>query len=186
MYNYLSVIDKKCIYLNADVDKGYYSGIDVQHSGFVTAEDTNSNKLFKSFQTLLNFDNFIFKGFERTKTLMKQIIPLNFVFDVNEIIPNLYDFCDIYVSGCWYDKNNQPLYLYDFSINYDEYTEQIREIDNTNGNYKWLVGNTPNFLDVSYPSVNECRYIKYQFSNKLGASFCRWKLESSDMNTHML
>lgn len=194
LYHYLtkyaSNIDSNVCFMLPDSKQATYYGIDLINGGFVKAIDNGISNLYDIQTTIQNFDATICSGFKRNKIAMKQVMPLAFYLDVRDVMTKtelkLYRNAVIEFSGYYVSSNNIPLPWYDFNIDYDLWKESVLRLNTSNGIMQWMNGYVSNIMDVSFPSLNDVRYIKYQFSNKLTANYCRWKLKySSDEHPYI-
>ena len=181
---YIAKIDNNVIFFLSDTKQATYDGIDVVHGGFAKSIDNAVSILYTNQNTIQNFDAMICNGFKRNKVAMKQIIPLSFYFNVNDILTKREKFryrnCSCMFSGAYYGANGKKVDFYDFAIDYDVFKRDILVMDNNYGTMSWSSGNVENVMDVGFPSLNERYYVKYQFANKINPTFCRWKLKYSD------
>lgn len=181
---YVEQIDDNVLFCQPENNQGIYYGIDVRNGGFVKAIDNTIGNVYNVQNTIHNFDSLVTRGFERNKIAMKQIIPLAFYFNINELMTpqelHRYKNHQVSFSGAYYTDKNKKLPFYDFSIDYDEFSQKILKMHPEYGMLTYQDGDVKNIMDVAFPSLNETRYINYQFANKLSADFCRWKLKYSD------
>ena len=181
---YIEKIDDNVLFCQPENNQGIYYGIDVRNGGFVKAIDNTIGNVYNVQNTIHNVDSLVTGGFERNKIAMKQIIPLAFYFNINELLTpeeiHRYKNRQVSFSGAYYTDKNKKLPFYDFSIDYDEFSQQVLKMHPEYGILTYQDGNVKNIMDVPFPSLNETRYINYQFANKLSADFCRWKLKYSD------
>lgn len=181
---YVEQIDDNVLFCQPENNQGIYYGIDVRNGGFVKAIDNTIGNIYNVQNTIHNVDSLVTRGFERNKIAMKQIIPLAFYFNINELMTpqelHRYKNQQVSFSGAYYTDKNKKLPFYDFSIDYDEFSQQILKMHPEYGMLTYQDGYIKNIMDVAFPSLNETRYINYQFANKLSADFCRWKLKYSD------
>ena len=110
-----------------------YSGfhvVNVRNGGFVKAIDNTIGNVYNVQNTIHNVDSLVTRGFERNNIAMKQIIPLAFYFNINELMTpqelHRYKNQRVSFSGAYYTDKNEKLPFYDFSIDYDEFTETIK------------------------------------------------------------
>ena len=182
--NYTDKLDKDVVFCMPLTNQATYYGIDLQHGGFVKAVDNMTDRLYRKQNTIHNFDATIAGGFERNKVAMKQILPLCFYFNLNNILTEpeqiRYRNCFVEFSGEYYNKYDKNIQLYDFSNDYMQYAEQILGMDDITGTLYWKKGSIDNIMNVGFPSLAESRYINYEYANKLSPRFCRWKLRYSD------
>ena len=181
---YVEQIDDNVLFCQPENNQGIYYGIDVRNGGFVKAIDNTIGNVYNVQNTIHNFDSLVTRGFERNKIAMKQIIPLAFYFNINELMTpqelHRYKNQKVSFSGAYYTDKNKKLPFYDFSIDYDEFSQKILKMHQEYGMLTYQDGYVKNIMDIQFPSLNETRYINYQFANKLSADFCRWKLKYSD------
>ena len=184
LQKYVQQINNDVVFCQPLTKQASYYGIDVQHGGFAKIIDNAISRLYTIQNTIHNFDSILVQGFERNKIVMKQILPLAFYFNINDFLTpqeqHRYKNQNISFSGAYYDEKNNEIPFYDFSADYDVLHHQILEMSDDYGSLIWKDGNVNNIMDVNFPSLNECRYINYQFANKLSTNFCRWKLKYSD------
>lgn len=181
---YVSQIDDNVLFCQSENNQGIYYGIDLRNGGFVKVVDNTIGNVYNVQNTIHNFDSLVTLGFERNKIAMKQIIPLAFYFNINDLMTpqelHRYKNKSATFSGAYYTKDNKKLPFYDFSVDYDEFSQKVLKMDQEYGMLTYQNGSIDNIMDVEFPSLNETRYINYQFANKLSADFCRWKLKYSD------
>lgn len=190
IYNYVFNIDDKVIYIdyidinNSNNNSVYYYGIDLKRGGFTKTQDITVNKIFSEQQTINNFDNIICSGFKNTNICMKQIIPLCFNFNIDDLF-NEYDASKLYLSditfsGYYINKNNKIEELYDFDIDYSNFDLNILDINGRTGDIISVPGMIDNMMDYSFPSLHEKYFYKYQFMNKISPNTTRWILAASN------
>ena len=229
--NYASKIDDNVLHFNIEDNECIYFGIDVKHGGFIKATDTEVAKLFLKQNTIHNFDNVLAKGFERMGTVLKQVLPLSFSFNVNDILSESdkakFNYANLHISGRWI-KNGIEVKLNDWHFDYTKFYQKVKRINNKTGLMDWTyptitkkiknqtsmassamigfsgsIGNDgkntlvgvpaysvktefANIMDMGFPSLNECRYKKYEKTNKISPNFSRWKLKySSDEHPYI-
>lgn len=192
IYNYVFNIDDKVIYMdyvdanNSNNNNVYYYGIDLKRGGFTRTQDITVNKIFSEQQTINNFDNIICSGFKNTNICMKQILPLCFNFNIDELF-NGYDMSKLYLSdiifsGYYINKNNKIEDIYDFDIDYSKFALNILDINGRTGDMIAIPGLVDNMMDYSFPSLHEKYFYKYQFMNKISPNTTRWILAASNSN----
>ena len=193
IYNYVFNIDDKVIYIdyvdanNSNNNNVYYYGIDLKRGGFTRTQDITVNKIFSDQQTINNFDNIICSGFKNTNICMKQILPLCFNFNIDDLFTG-YDASKLYLSditfsGYYINKNNKIEELYDFDIDYSKFALNILDINGRTGDIISIPGMVDNMMDYSFPSLHEKYFYKYQFMNKISPNTTRWILAASNVNT---
>ena len=195
-YNYLYVylnkyskkLDSNVIYCTSNSKQATYYGIDLIRGGFNSVVDSIVSKALCFQNTINNFDAIFSSGFERNHLCIKQVIPLAFYFNISDILSDdekkkFYN-ASSFINGAWF-KNGEQLSFYDIDTDYNFYSEDPYLINKENGVFGYLSSNT-NILDMHYPSLNECKYIGYRYSNKLLKTYNRWKMKySSDSHPYI-
>lgn len=182
--SYFNQVDQKVIFCLPDSLQATYFGIDVKKGGLVQYKDNMFGYLFNN-QTMINsFDNIICKGFERNNLIMRQIIPLSFMFNINDIF-NEYerDYFNGYkmqISGYYCTKNDVKLDMFDFDLDYFSSYDKYKKYNERSGKYEKSNGKDSiglvNVMNVGYPALNESKYVKYEFENKISPNYCKFKL----------
>ena len=181
---YLHQIDDRVIFLLPETKQATYYGIDVKEGGIRIYKDNVIGSIFDNQYTINNFDYTISQGFERNKLIMRQIIPLSFSFNLNDIFNNyereFFKFNKIKITGNYVNKLGMEYDFYDFSIDYYEYFHQYNKYDSNLGKFIFTNGEDNNGIinvqNVSYPSLNEGMHTRYRFSNKMTPIYCRFKM----------
>ena len=187
---YFKQIDDKVIFCLPDSLQATYFGIDIKKGGIVKYKDNVFGNLYVNQTTINNFDWQICQGFERNNLIMKQIFPLSFSFNINDIF-NKYDKdffsgAKLKIYGFYYTKNNIKHNLYDFDINYTNMYQRYKKYNENTGKYEFVIGkdnsgNNINIMNVGFPALNESKYVKYAYTNKITPKYCKFKmLYSSD------
>lgn len=177
---YAEKIDDKVIYCS-DSYKNIYYGIDLKHGGFIKVEDNISSNLYNKYFTINDFDATLNNGFKRNYMMMKQIIPLSFYFDPNDLLydfeKNIYNNAEVIISGRWYNEDEE-IPFYDFSDDYSIYEEDIYNLyyDNV---FKYITTGY-NIMDLKYPACNEASSENYKYVNTVAKNYNRWKLKYSN------
>ena len=194
---YFKQIDDRVIFCLPNSLQATYFGIDVKRGGIVQYKDNVIGNLFINQTTINNFDYTICKGFERNNLIMRQVFPLSFSFNLNDIFNDYEkDFFagnKIKIYGFYYTKTGMKYDLYDFDINYTHMYEKYNKYNKETGNYDFSVGTEStnnnqeetqrmiNIMNVGFPALNESKYIKYVYTNKITPTYCKFKmLYSSD------
>jgi len=181
---YLSKIDNNVAFCTPMTNQATFYGIDLRHCGFVTAVDNMMDRIYHYQNTIQNFDATIAGAFKRNTIAIKQILPLAFYFNVQDFLTdpekNRFRNSIVEFSGAYYDSDGNKLQTYDFSTDYTEFKQDILTMDEVTGSMTWTNGLCNNLMDVSFPSLNEGKYINYEFANKLAPWFCRWKMKYSN------
>ena len=201
-YNYLKLylnkyykqVDDRVIFCLPDSLQATYFGIDVKQGGLVQYKDNEIGALYINQTTINNFDNIICKGFERNNLVMSQIFPISFMFNLNDIFDNyevdFFEGITFNISGHYYNKNNVKYDFYDFDINYTNSYLKYNRYDENTGKYEYnfgeVNGNPINVMNVGYPALNEAKYIKYAYTNKITPNYCKFKMMlSSDADPYI-
>lgn len=185
---YVSKIDDNFIYLLEKNKQATYYGIDLVYGGFVRKIDNDIKSIYEHQMSVNNFDYMITSGWKRNGMCIKQVLPLSFYFNLNDILTkneiDQYTNSDIYIEGEYY-RNNRPLSFYDFDIDYDEFYQKIIRFDMHDGIFRYVTTNK-NILNVPNPGLNESECILYKYSNKINPMYTRWKMKySNDVNPYI-
>lgn len=183
---YLHKINRNVAYFISNTGRMIYYGIDVEKGGLVDIEDTHMSKYLTENTTVNNFDSELCAGFVNNKLIMRQILPLSFHFNIEDII-SVYD--KLYFIGhkvkisAYYYKNSLQCKFYDFDINYTnkslidysysaQYQRFITEHRLVNGSeidYN-VVDNDSIF------SLHEKFIKKYYYTNAITPMYSSWKM----------
>jgi len=164
---YCSKLDAKVLFYNEDKNQFIYNAIDVNNGGIVTLMDSYNSVLTKEVLTINGFDKHLNKGFEMNKLIMKQIIPIAFMFNINDLLTDIekhvFNFYKIKQISGRYFKDNKAVDFFDFNINYD-----------------YLSINDYNIMNrLDKLSLKE-QYLKiYKYDNKITPYYSRWKMTLS-------
>ena len=180
--NYLKRIDGTCIFCLPKTGQATYYGIDVLKGGFKRAVDNIFNKNYELQNTINNFDAIISNGWKRNTMIVKQVMPLAFMFNLNDILSEndlkKYANAELYISGSYY-KDGDELPMHDFSIDYTEFSQDVYQVNKKTGDFEYTRNDT-NLMNVGFPALNDGFFKKYEYSNKLAPKYMRWKLKYSD------
>lgn len=169
---YIEKIDEKCIFCLPDSKQATYHGIDVKYGGFKFVKDNVFGKLYDTQLTLNDFDGVICDGYKRNKMIMKQIIPLSFIFNVSDILTRSerQTFLNkrIRISG-WFEKNRIKYDFYDFDTNYKELLINNVNILNPNAD-DIQINNNLNY------SLYESLADELKYDNTVSLTHNRWCL----------
>lgn len=175
---YLNKIDSNVIFGNQTDNQGVYYGIDVKRGGFVSIIDNVFTRIYNMQMTQNNFDNTICEGFARNNLVIRQVLPLSFSFNIEDIMTKQEKFYfmneHVKISGS-YIKSNLTLRFYDFNTNYYSYKFKYKTFDKQLKEF--VFDKSSNVCESSYPALQEKRYIGYKYSNKLTPIYNRWKLK---------
>lgn len=179
---YAGKVDDKVATISTYSNSLILYGVDLNNGGMCTATDTCVANLLQEQQTINNFDATIASSYKRNHIVMKQVLPLAFQFNLSKVLSNdeksLLMNSIVNISG-YYDIDGNQLPLFDFSADYNNYSEDVLKMDEETGLLKWVSGNVSNLMDDSFPSLTENRIQAYQFSNKLTKMYTRWKVAQS-------
>ena len=182
---YYSKIDSKVLYFSPSYKNMYY-GINLLEGGFIRVEDNISSNLYNKYYTINDFDCIINNGFKRNSIAIKQIFNLSFYFNPYNILTEyekqLYKNCIVKISGRWYNGDNK-VDFYDFSDNYNLFTEKVFKMRDKQFNY-FIV--SKNIMNLSYPAFNEASSENFKYINTVSKNYNRWKLKySNDENPYI-
>ena len=178
--NYLSVylkryaekIDERCIFCQPESNQATYFGIDVQQGGFKMCTDNVISIIYNKQLSLNDYDKIINNGFSRNKIVMKQIVPMSFMFNISDILTrneyNTYINKKVKISG-WYERNGMKYDFYDFDTDYRELKlNDVNILNPTDENIK-------NNKNLQY-SLHETRDNNLKYDNTLSITHNRWCL----------
>ena len=178
--DYYSKIDDKVGFCLPSTYQTSFFGIDVKNGGFTKIVDNKSGVIYNRHNTINNFDATICGAFQRNNIIMKQVLPLCYYFNIDNILSNdeksIYAFSDVRITGKYY-KDGLPVEFYDYETDYYNYYPYVKTLSADRTHMEWT--NKKNVLDVESPSLKEKYYTKYQFTNKLSPWYCKWKLQQS-------
>lgn len=195
---YASKIDENAIYFVPNTSKSIYYGIDVLHGGFVGIEDSRMQQYIDNQTDIVKFDSELCNGFMSHNLVMKQILPLGFLFNVDDILNKLekkyYTAHKIKIVGK-YSKSELYCDFYDFDTNYMSKNVYEHKYDLDTGlDFKWSKksvkdrkSNTITIFDLFDNDSQYCLFEhnqdKYKNLNKMTPSVCSWKFLFSN-NTY--
>ena len=185
---YAEKIDNNVVYCMPNSGQAVYHGINLVNGGFSRIIDNVIDKIYTKQMTINNFDTTITTGWKRNKICMKQIIPLCFYFNINDILSDSdklkYADAKASISGAYY-KCGEEVKFYDIDTDYTLLTQDHVQF-NVNNGIMDHVSSKKNILDTEWPALNEMEFIKYKFSNKVSPMYNRWKLKySTDKNPYI-
>lgn len=182
--NYKKYLDENFIYMSKYERYGNVYGLDLSHGGQTSSIDSTIGSLFMKLNTMNSFDYCVGSSYKRNKMCMKQVLPLSFKFDLDNIMDNtqshLYKGSIVTISGHYATSDGDSIPFYDWSCNYDDLKEQVMFMNTNTGAMEYSAGKVENIMDDSYPSLHEARILEYKYSSKLSRMYSRWKLRASD------
>lgn len=182
--SYKKYLDESFIYMSKSSKNGNVTGLDLVHGGQTSVVDSTIGSLFTKLNPMNSFDYCLGSSWQRNKMCMKQVLPLSFMFDLDDIMDSaqshLYKGSVITVSGHYVDKNGDEIPMYDWSCDYDSLSVKRLVMNTDTGVMQWKSGNVSNLMDDSYPSLHEARILNYVYSSKISKMYSRWKLRASD------
>ncbi len=189
---YFKQMDNKVIFCLPQSNQATYFGLDIKRGGLVQYKDNVIGSIYNKQSSINSFDNIICQGFERNGLIMKQIFPISFSFNLNDIFNDYEkDFfigSKINISGYYFTSGDYKYNLFDFDIDYTNEELLYRKYDKKTGKY-YLDngydkegGNPINVMNVGFPSLNESKYIKYAYTNKITPMYCKFKMLYSNDN----
>ena len=183
---YLHKINRNVAYFISNTGRMIYYGIDVNNGGLVDIEDSHMSKYLNENTTVNNFDSELCAGFMNNKLIIRQILPLSFHFNIDDII-STYD--KLYFVGhkvkitAYYYKNSSPCKFYDFDINYSNkpivdysYNAQYQRFVTE---YRLANGSSDNYNILDNDSVFSLheKYVKsYYYTNAITPMYGAWKM----------
>lgn len=182
---YVKQIDDRCIFCMPESLQATYFGIDVSSGGLVQYKDNEFGTLYVNQTTINNFDNTICEGFSRNKLIMPQIIPLSFVFNINNLLTeyekSFFEGWKINIYGYYCDSKGIDYKFYDFDINYTHAYNKYLKYNEYTGKYSYEYGQSDedkniNVMNVGYPALNESKYTRYAYTNKITPKYCKFKM----------
>lgn len=177
-------LDNSFIYLSNNFNYGIYNGIDVKNGSLANYKNVNISKIFDSYISQYNINEIINKGYQDVNMICKQIIPLSFAFNVDDVLTQnelkYFSYSNIKISGYWV-KNNINMPIYDFNLNYDiNYSPNISS--------DFIMSNLNNIVNEQYDNSSkiniysffEDKNIQYKYSNKVTLNYNQWKLSTTN------
>ena len=179
---YFSKIDDNVIYMMPDTKQAVYYGIDVLYGGFNKYKDNLISKIFTEETTINGYDACITNGFKRNNLIIRQIMPLAFMFSIDDILSEYelkqYRNSELVIKGQYY-KNDTPLDFYILDDNYESLAVPVLKVNKNTGKLEYQYTNN-NLLALNTDlCIRTDNAFEYRFSNKLNKSYNRWKLKYS-------
>lgn len=185
LQRYLKKIDSNVMSFNYYYKRGTYYGIDIKNGGLQEYKSNTLGRLFVRYMNIMDFDEIICNGFKETGQIMRQVIPISFLFNIDDFLTEnekryLYG-KRFKISGCYYDSTYNYSF-YDFDINYRTlYTDQL-----TFDNGSIFTNKSSNIMD-SDMGYKERSLDVLLFKNKVTPYITRWKtLQSPDDNPYFI
>jgi hypothetical protein len=191
LYRYVKDVDSKIVFLNNGKIK--YYGINLLKGGLTESESPSiAMQLNNRFYPIQKVDSLITSGFQQLKMCSKQILPLAFNFDLNDLFSSVevgkifLNEISIY-GGYKYTDNdrhelkNVTLPIYDFFIDPDKLYIDYLTVDRTNLKLKLGTDKNLNLLDSDEPGLHESNFYKYQFSNRISPNYTKWRIQKSNL-----
>jgi len=169
------------VYLSNIYDYGIYYGIDVKNGSLCDYKNVHIGRIFNEYLSRYDVDEIINNGFQQMNMICRQIIPLSFAFNVEDILTpqelNFFRYSRIKISGYW-ANNDINLPFYDFDINYTIENDKLATDDIALSNIIQL-HKSSNKVDKSFYNFYEDKNVKYKYTNKITLNFSKWKLSST-------
>lgn len=159
----------------------YKNVIDCKNGGLINFTSYNI-PINHSRQLLINeFDNLISIGYAKNNIIMGEVIPLSFVFNLEDVFDKnekyYYEFNTFTISGK-YIKNNATCDFYDFDHNYHYSNLYIKNFDAKTTNIKYTSYNVfDNNLNYTYKEGTNKSLL---YENTLTHNYFKWKLYESE------
>lgn len=191
LYRYIKEIDSKIVFLTNGKVK--YYGINLLKGGLIESESPSiAMQLNNRFYPIQKVDSLITSGFQQLKMCSKQILPLTFNFDLNDLLSSVevgkifLNEISIYGGYKYTDSNrhelkNVTLPIYDFFIDPDKLYIDYLAVDRTNLKIKLSKDKYSNLLDSDEPGLHESHFYKYQFSNRISPNYTKWRIQKSNL-----
>ena len=162
---YVSQLDNLSIFYNENIKSFIYHAIDVKNGGFVSIQDNTINYMIDTQTTINLFDKNLAKGFLNNSLVMKQIIPISFMFNINDMLNKIeqkhYNFIRIQKISGNYIKDEKICNLNDFDFDYDNYVCYSGSMSNAK------------FIPETHLDI-------YKYENKITPIYGKWRLQVSD------
>jgi hypothetical protein len=191
LYRYIKEIDSKIVFLNNGKIK--YYGINLLKGGLTESESPSiAMQLNNRFYPIQKVDSLITSGFQQLKMCSKQILPLAFNFDLNDLLSSVeigkifLNEISIYggykyTDGDRHELKNVALPIYDFFIDPDKLYIDYLTVDRTNLKLKLSKDKYLNILNSDEPGLHESHFYKYQFSNRISPNYTKWRIQKSNL-----
>lgn len=194
LYRYIKNVDQKIINISGENIK--YYGIDLIRGGFNEyIQPVIAKQLFNTLNPLQKTDSLITSGFKLSRSCVKQIIPITFNFNINDLFDPVeasrMAFTHVTFTGAYKYTDNMhqevkgtDLPLFDFDINVDELYLNNLIID-----YKTLKpitynNKSVNVLNQGFPGLHDSEYYKYKLSNRVSPNYTRWRIQKTNKSNN--
>lgn len=184
---YLNKIDSKVLDINTYYKRGVYYGIDVKNGGLQSYKYDNIRKIYSNYLNIMEFDEILANGFKETNQVMRQVIPVSFLFNISDFLTeneNRYMYGKRFNISGYYCTSEYKHKFYDFDFNYRDLFAKELIFDTNTGKIGYR--KTNNILDV-VGGYHE-KYLKNIFyKNKVTPFISRWKMiYSTDLNPYFI
>lgn len=185
---YISKIDKNVLNINSYYRRGIYYGIDVANGGLQAYKYDNISRLYSQHINIMDFDEIICKGFQETKQVMRQVIPMAFIFNIDDFLTDnekMYLYGKTFTIRGHYSTNGYVFPFNDFHIDYRSMETKSRIYNKENGQIETIT--TDNVFNLNYGGFKEA-YLKDIFAkNKVTPYITKWKmLQSKDEQPYII
>ena len=169
---YIEKIDERCIFCLPESNQATYFGIDVQFGGFKNCKDNVFGVLYNEQLSLNDFDRVINEGFSRNKLIMRQVVPMSFLFNISDILTrneyNTFINGKVKISG-WYERNGMKYDFYDFDTDYKKLLlNDVNILNPTNSD----ISNNSNLKLSLHEGLDE----QLKYDNTVSITHNRWCL----------
>ena len=171
---YIEQIDERCIFCLPETNQGSYYGVDVQYGGFKNVRDNVIGVIYNKQLSINDYDKIICNGFQRNKLIMKQIIPLSFMFNIEDILTTSeyrYNINNIVRISGQYERNGMKYDFYDFDTDYKELI--IHDVNILNPEN--AINDNKNLRNSLYEAKDEL----FKYDNTISKTYNRWCLLST-------
>ena len=190
LYRYIKNVDKKIINISGESIK--YYGIDLIRGGFNEyIQPGIAKQLFNTLNPLQKTDSLITSGFKLSRACVKQIIPITFNFNINDLFDPVeasrIAFTNVMFTGAYkytddmhQEVKDVALPLFDFDINVDELYLNKQVIDSKTLKPIMYKNKSVNVLDKGFPGLHDSKYYKYKLSNRVSPNYTRWRIQKTN------
>lgn len=175
---YVEKIDSNVLSINSYYKRGIYYGIDVENGGLQEYKYDNIGKLFIKYMNIMDFDEILNNGFKETHQVMRQIMPISFLFNINDFLTDIekrYLYGKRFKITGNYANGSFDFGFYDFDFNYRELS--IKKMLFSNGSIVHEM--SENIMDVVNGYHEKLLDVVLK-KNKVTPYISRWKLLYSE------